>query len=605
MRKNHITYFVLHKVFKSIIKVILFFSFLMMYPSILIADNLDSKKDTQKKLKPTEDTAIIFLTKIKKLPACIGESSKDLSTTDAAKKKYEITAEQATSNESLINKIIQNNFVAVEKLLMLGVDPNESVIIEGRKFTALDIAVRIAFSTQDYSIVDMLVEHGAKCTGVYQLCLYGKMRVFYKKYETDLNYVSKFKPAFYANKGLCAGLSRLCLCLKRHEVNQLVTEDKPEIFQSIMKTVADWSKNNTNTEDINNIKYFIYYVTFFQSPFNFHNKAIDQYNFKNSFDLTPFVEKGYDLTRQYVIVLTKMESLKKLLSQQSFQKKHIILDFSRSDNSVEGHEVYLYIDSNSNFQYYDSNNLEGEKKYVSIEEISKDIKRDLFAPNLYNVLIFTVYDFTSESKNDLGTKYPNQEDILRETNPELLINIALCALKFSVYSGGFSSMEYYFQLLEEKKEICPDPNMLIFGAASVGNLEGLKFLISKAGTDINAPSKGGDTVLMMAAFYGHNDTVLDLIDRGANVNTITSSQETALTYAVENKHKNIIKILFEKIEQSDSEEAKAHAIIICNMIKFKNHFDVMFDSIENAHERVMILLGEKGKDAPNHLLIQP
>jgi uncharacterized protein len=53
-----------------------------------------------------------------------------------------------------------------------------------------------------------------------------------------------------------------------------------------------------------------------------------------------------------------------------------------------------------------------------------------------------------------------------------------------------------------------------------------------AGVPVNLTNSAGDTLLMLAAYYGHPATVRALIDRGADVNRISDRGQTPLAGAV-------------------------------------------------------------------------
>lgn len=87
---------------------------------------------------------------------------------------------------------------------------------------------------------------------------------------------------------------------------------------------------------------------------------------------------------------------------------------------------------------------------------------------------------------------------------------------------------------------CPSPIVL---AAWYGQNEAVLYLLDK-GADVNTNKNWGNTALMMAAFGGKESTVKLLLSKGADVN-IENDGMSALTWAKRKEHKNIIKILRE------------------------------------------------------------
>ena len=91
-----------------------------------------------------------------------------------------------------------------------------------------------------------------------------------------------------------------------------------------------------------------------------------------------------------------------------------------------------------------------------------------------------------------------------------------------------------------------DLNADLLKAAEDGNTEVVKTLITK-GADVNAKLIEGEmkgwTALMAAAGKGHTDTVRALLGAGADLNAKDKESKTALTYAKENDHNEIVQLL--------------------------------------------------------------
>ena len=82
-----------------------------------------------------------------------------------------------------------------------------------------------------------------------------------------------------------------------------------------------------------------------------------------------------------------------------------------------------------------------------------------------------------------------------------------------------------------------------------GFLEVADFLI-KAGADLEL---GASTPLMEASQEGHLELVRYLLEAGANVNAITGTGDTALTYACENGHTDVADLLLQYSAQLEHE----------------------------------------------------
>ncbi len=66
-----------------------------------------------------------------------------------------------------------------------------------------------------------------------------------------------------------------------------------------------------------------------------------------------------------------------------------------------------------------------------------------------------------------------------------------------------------------------------------------------AGVPVNLTNAAGDTLLMLAAYYGNPDTVRVLIERGADVNLISDRGQTPLAGAVFHGDDTVIRLLLD------------------------------------------------------------
>lgn len=66
-----------------------------------------------------------------------------------------------------------------------------------------------------------------------------------------------------------------------------------------------------------------------------------------------------------------------------------------------------------------------------------------------------------------------------------------------------------------------------------------------AGVPINTRNARGDTLLIVATYAEHSDTVRDLIDRGADLNAANAMGQTAITCAVFRKNEPLLRMLLD------------------------------------------------------------
>src|ERR1041384_2322839 len=83
----------------------------------------------------------------------------------------------------------------------------------------------------------------------------------------------------------------------------------------------------------------------------------------------------------------------------------------------------------------------------------------------------------------------------------------------------------------------------LFRATVEGNTDMIKSLLSTPGADVNATNERGNTPLLEAARYGHEDICRALIAAGANLKAKDKDGKTALMLAVQNDHDQVVRVL--------------------------------------------------------------
>ena len=84
----------------------------------------------------------------------------------------------------------------------------------------------------------------------------------------------------------------------------------------------------------------------------------------------------------------------------------------------------------------------------------------------------------------------------------------------------------------------------MFNHARQGDTEDLEKYL-KLGLPRNLSNHKGDSLLMLAAYYGHFDTCKLLIKMGADVNKLNDKQQSILAGVIFKKEDNIVKLLLE------------------------------------------------------------
>ena len=83
----------------------------------------------------------------------------------------------------------------------------------------------------------------------------------------------------------------------------------------------------------------------------------------------------------------------------------------------------------------------------------------------------------------------------------------------------------------------------LFRATVEGNTDMVKSLLSSPGADVNATDERGNTPLLEAARYGHEDICRPLIAAGADLKAKDKDGKSALMLAVQNNHDDVVRVL--------------------------------------------------------------
>jgi hypothetical protein len=84
----------------------------------------------------------------------------------------------------------------------------------------------------------------------------------------------------------------------------------------------------------------------------------------------------------------------------------------------------------------------------------------------------------------------------------------------------------------------------LFDFARSGDTEPLVEYI-RAGVPVNLTNTGGDTLIMLAAYHGHADTVRALLAEGADPNRVNDKGQTPIAGAVFKGETEVVTALFE------------------------------------------------------------
>ncbi|KAF2092075.1 ankyrin [Saccharata proteae CBS 121410] len=112
----------------------------------------------------------------------------------------------------------------------------------------------------------------------------------------------------------------------------------------------------------------------------------------------------------------------------------------------------------------------------------------------------------------------------------------------------------------------------LFDLARAGDTAALIPYLS-AGLPPNLTNHSGDTLLMLAAYHGHTDTVQALIGKGADVNAVNGRGQSPLAGAVFKGHEGVVGALVEA--GADAEKGQPNAKDTAVMFKKEEWFGLL------------------------------
>jgi ankyrin repeat protein len=117
----------------------------------------------------------------------------------------------------------------------------------------------------------------------------------------------------------------------------------------------------------------------------------------------------------------------------------------------------------------------------------------------------------------------------------------------------------------------PQPELVqfatkVFNLARAGDTTAVAAYVD-AGVPVNLTNDSGDSLLMLAAYHGHPDTVQALLERGADPGRANDRGQTPLAGAVFKKEPEIVRALL----QAGADPAAGHPSATETATMFGNH----------------------------------
>jgi uncharacterized protein len=117
----------------------------------------------------------------------------------------------------------------------------------------------------------------------------------------------------------------------------------------------------------------------------------------------------------------------------------------------------------------------------------------------------------------------------------------------------------------------------IFDLAREGKTQQLHQYIT-AGISINLTNSKGDTLLMLASYHGHLETVNMLLEKGADANALNDRGQSIIAGAVFKGYDEVVKALFEK--GADVRVGHPNAIDSARMFRKEDYLRLFGEEVE-------------------------
>ena len=152
-------------------------------------------------------------------------------------------------------------------------------------------------------------------------------------------------------------------------------------------------------------------------------------------------------------------------------------------------------------------------------------------------------------KQCLHIKNKSQRSWLEHFNqndPVLMRDLLMRSIDMDKYYGKLRSNDYRLQILLDS-EVNVNVNVedtygntALISAASIGGFESAVNQLIKAGADVNAKNKRGETALICASMNEHEEVVEELIKARANIYARNNGGVTALMMACDRGHERVV-----------------------------------------------------------------
>src|SRR5689334_1427287 len=117
-------------------------------------------------------------------------------------------------------------------------------------------------------------------------------------------------------------------------------------------------------------------------------------------------------------------------------------------------------------------------------------------------------------------------------------------IRWQVISVGILALSVFACNSAKRATTTPETDALL-RAARAGNADTVKTLLTSPNVDVNGVDAEGNTALIEAARFGHDDVVQALLIAKADVNVKNKQGKTALMLASEGGHDDCVRLLMQ------------------------------------------------------------